>query len=152
MKFFSPTWPVNVVKERTLMRVSRRKDRNYVVTEQSILFKGANLSISSWSPSQCKRAELKLHIPSTINIDHLLWSKHLVLLSSLFKKKTYGIKFTILYKDVWSWKRSGIVQLPQQIRCLPKIRFLRGFKRFCGKQNWHCVIDRKLRYSAKVLT
>ena len=31
-------------------------------------------------------------------------------------------------------------------------RFLRGFQRFCGKQNWHCGIDRTLSYSAKVFT
>ena len=38
------------------------------------------------------------------------------------------------------------------LTCLPKIRFLRGFKRFCGKQNWHCGIDRTLSSSAKVFT
>ena len=63
-------------------------------------------------------------------------------------------------KNVLSWKKSAIGRLPKQIpiflnckRCLSKIwEFLRGFKRFCGKQNWHCGIDRTMSYSAKVFT
>ena len=57
---------------------------------------------------------------------------------------------------VWSWKKLTIGQLPKQILiflgCLPKIKFLRGFKRFCSKQNWHCGIDWTLSYSSKVFT
>ena len=30
------------------------------------------------------------------------------------------------------------------------IRFLRGFKRFCGKQNWHCGICRSARWRHQV--
>ena len=35
-------------------------------------------------------------------------------------------------------------QKPLFLRCLPKIRLLRGFKRFqevYGKQNWHCETE-----------
>ena len=67
-----------------------------------------------------------------------------------------GIEITIFYKDCLVMKKLAIGRLPKQIpiflRCLLKIRFLRGFKRFCGKQNWHSGIDRTLRYSAKVFT
>ena len=66
---------------------------------------------------------------------------------------TYCLKFTILYKDCLVMKKMSNQSITEAdtnfSKMSPKMRFLRGFKRFCGKQNWHSGFNQTLSYSVK---